>query len=59
SEWNEVFRVQTRFPQATEVKIMKEYEKPTMEVITLLGNVITASCDFQGNEEPVCETEDD
>jgi hypothetical protein len=23
---------------------MKEYEKPTMEVITLLGNVITASC---------------
>ena len=23
---------------------MKEYEKPTMEVITLLGDVITASC---------------
>ena len=23
---------------------MKEYEKPTMEVITLLGNVITDSC---------------
>lgn len=23
---------------------MKEYEKPTMEVITLLGDVITDSC---------------
>ncbi len=23
---------------------MKEYEKPTMEVITLLGDVITNSC---------------
>ena len=23
---------------------MKEYEKPTMEVITLLGDVITKSC---------------
>lgn len=34
---------------------MKEYEKPTMEVITLLGDVITDSCDTHGNPEPVCE----
>lgn len=30
---------------------MKEYEKPTMEVITLLGDVITASCPTQTDEE--------
>ena len=34
---------------------MKEYEKPTMEVITLLGDVITDSCDTQSNAEDVCE----
>lgn len=38
---------------------MKEYEKPTMEVITLLGDVITGSCDTQGNEEDVCEGAED
>ena len=34
---------------------MKEYEKPTMEVITLLGDVITDSCDTHGEEIDVCE----
>ncbi len=38
---------------------MKEYEKPTMEVITLLSDVITESGPTQGNPEEVCETEDD
>ena len=39
---------------------MKEYEKPTMEVITLLGDVITESCDTQSSGGPctlVCSEE--
>ena len=34
-------------------KDMNEYEKPKMEVITLLGDVITASCPNQTDE--TCE----
>ena len=40
---------------------MKEYEKPTMEVITLLYDVITKSCETESEEvcPDDCPNDDD